>query len=218
MDEEILIKNKANTTGTTEEEKEKDTSDHETKNPLEIQHIVDGIREGDVDSQIAVDTLLRNRLLTYIKKFGGEIANRAEDLTQETLLKVFMRIGTYDESQGLFTSWSLSIAHNLVLDELRKLRSRPDSAKKDIGEFEFVLHASDNVEDEALSRVSKAELMAVLEQIPMEQREVIKLAYFAQLAESEIAERLGEKLGTIKTRKRLGMIKLREILHRELAV
>lgn len=196
----------------TEQLNTKTESDHESKNPEDIQLMVEGIRLGEVDAQVEVDSYLRKRFFSYFKKFSRELADRAEDLTQEALLRVFMRIGQFNESQGSFLKWAFAIAHNLAIDEIRKLKTRPQLTGKGIQDYEFVLPAQEDVENNAIAHMTGIEVMDAIAQLPPDQGAVIRLVYFGQMSESEAAERLEIALGTVKTRKRLGLQKLRDLL------
>jgi RNA polymerase sigma-70 factor (ECF subfamily) len=141
-------------------------------------------------------------------------AELAEDVVQETFWRVWRRSGTFQSTRGQVSSWIFGIAHNLSIDELRRQRSRPipvyDQEDRPVLreiEDERINVVSVVVEDERRRLITSA-----LEQIPAEQREVIELAYFGGLSQSEISERLSYPVGTVKTRVRLGLQKLRDIL------
>jgi RNA polymerase sigma-70 factor (ECF subfamily) len=108
----------------------------------------------------------------------------------------------------------LSITHNMAIDEVRKRRRRPQKA--DSEEPELILagvqDTSQDVEGEVWISSLRSTIEAAMVQLPAPQREAIELAYFQGLTQREISERLGEPLGTIKTRMRLGIQKLREQL------
>ncbi len=125
---------------------------------------------------------------------------------------------SFQSSRGSLVTWLLSITHNLSIDEIRKRNRRP--LKADSAEPEALLAGvrdeSQNVEEEVWISSLRESIVEALDQLPMAQREPIELAYFQGLTQREIAERLDEPLGTIKTRMRLGMLKLREHLSQEM--
>jgi RNA polymerase sigma-70 factor (ECF subfamily) len=138
----------------------------------------------------------------------------AEELLQEVFFRAWQQGKAFRESRGAFVTWLLSITHNMAIDEVRKRRRRPQKA--DSEEPETVLagvpDTSQDVEGEVWLSSLRATIEAAMSQLPSAQRETIELAYFQGLTQREIAERLGEPLGTIKTRMRLGIQKLREQL------
>jgi RNA polymerase sigma-70 factor (ECF subfamily) len=146
----------------------------------------------------------------------------AEDLLQEVFVRVWQRAGTYQGARGKPLTWVLGIAHNLAIDEVRRRRRRPLEA--DDRDEEGRLTAlqslpSDDADPAVLAweRLRREQIVAALAQLPEAQRVLIGLAYFEGYTQSQLAERLGEPLGTIKTRMRLAAQKLRELL-RDLAL
>ena len=141
----------------------------------------------------------------------------AEDLLQEVFVRAWQRAGTYQQTRGRVTTWLLGIAHNLAIDEVRRQRRRPQGVAEreadDADEPLLSLPSTDpDVADQAWERLRRARISAALGQLPAAQRAIIELAYFEGYTQSEIAVRLGEPLGTVKTRTRLGLRKLRDML------
>jgi RNA polymerase sigma-70 factor, ECF subfamily len=138
----------------------------------------------------------------------------AEEVLQEVFFRAWQQGSSFKSSRGSLVTWLLSITHNLSIDEIRKRNRRPQRA--DSAEPEAVLASlsdeSQNVEDEVWLGALRESIVEALDQLPPAQREPIELAYFQGLTQREIAEQLDEPLGTIKTRMRLGMLKLREHL------
>jgi RNA polymerase sigma-70 factor (ECF subfamily) len=138
----------------------------------------------------------------------------AEDVTQEVFLRVWRQPASFDPERGRFISWLSSVARNRSLDELRKL-TRRRGAEDQIEEAVLYLPDQSRGEDpqeQAILAEERVRIRAALAELPPAQREVIELAYFSGLTQVEIAERTGDPLGTIKTRVRLGMHRLREAL------
>ena len=140
----------------------------------------------------------------------------AEEVLQEVFFRAWQQGGSFSQKRGTFITWLLSITHNLAIDEIRKRRRRPQKAESE--EPEAVLAAvpdtgsGADVEDEVWLGALRETIVGALDQLPPPQREAIELAYYQGLTQREIAEALGEPLGTIKTRMRLGLLKLREAL------
>jgi RNA polymerase sigma-70 factor (ECF subfamily) len=133
----------------------------------------------------------------------------AEDVLQEVFLQIWQRAANFDEARGRGFTWMVTLARSRAIDRLRSLDSRQradNMALRD--ESERVSDASDDAYHAEQSEIVRA----ALAEIPEEQRRALLLAYFEGLTQSEIAARLGQPLGTVKTRMRSGMGKLRELL------
>jgi RNA polymerase sigma-70 factor, ECF subfamily len=133
----------------------------------------------------------------------------AEDVLQEVFLQVWRKAADFDESRGRPFTWLVTLARSRGIDRLRTLASRERVAEAGAREVSEVISdaATDAVKSEQRGLVSDA-----LAKLPDEQKRPIMLAYFDGLTQSEIATRLGAPLGTVKTRMRTGMIRLRELL------
>ena len=133
----------------------------------------------------------------------------AEDVLQETFLQVWRRAADFDESRGRAFTWLVTIARSRALDRLRALGSRAKLAEE-------VGHSPREETGDAAEDALKAEQGTIVRQalaeLPEEQRRTLFLAYFEGLTQTEIAARLGDPLGTVKTRMRSGLMKLRELL------
>ncbi len=137
----------------------------------------------------------------------------AEDVTQDVFVRVWRRPEQFDVRRGKFVTWLLSVARNRSIDHRRsQSRRMRHEALPSIDEEEDVLPSEDARDNPALQTVLADECAAVrkaLEVLPPEQKLAIQLAYFGGLTQQEIANKLGQPLGTVKTRIRLGMQKMR---------
>ena len=133
----------------------------------------------------------------------------AEDVLQETFLQVWRRAADFDENRGRPFTWLVTLARSRGIDRLRALAARERAAVAGArDESEAVSDAaSDAFRSEQRGLVTNA-----LAQLPDEQQRPLMLAYFDGLTQTEIAARLGAPLGTVKTRMRTGMMRLREML------
>ncbi|HEX8847729.1 MAG TPA: sigma-70 family RNA polymerase sigma factor [Pyrinomonadaceae bacterium] len=133
----------------------------------------------------------------------------AEDVLQEVFLQVWRKASDFDEARGRPFTWLVTLARSRAIDRLRALNARDRTATE--AAREAVESISDAATDAAKSEQGEI-VRSALARLPEEQRQALVLAYFEGLTQSEIAERLGTPLGTVKTRMRSGMIKLRELL------
>lgn len=133
----------------------------------------------------------------------------AEDVLQEVFLQVWRRAADFDENRGRPFTWLVTLTRSRGIDRLRTLAARERVATAGAKEESEAVSdaASDVFRSEQRGLVASA-----LAQLPDEQKRALMLAYFDGLTQSEIATRLGAPLGTIKTRMRTGMMKLRELL------
>jgi RNA polymerase sigma-70 factor (ECF subfamily) len=134
-----------------------------------------------------------------------------EEVVQEVFLRLWTRAQGYDAERGKLLSWLLTITHHRAIDELRRRRTQPETD----GLQEQLAAAEEPGGDPATSLAHVEEREAVqraLAQLPPAQRKPIEMAYYGGMTQVEIALALHEPLGTIKTRMRLGMQKLRGLL------
>jgi RNA polymerase sigma-70 factor (ECF subfamily) len=141
----------------------------------------------------------------------------AEDVAQDVFLRVWRKPEQFDLDRGKFTTWLLSIARNRSIDERRSRgrRLRHEAMPSPAEEEDPLLSVSDDTEDPATASVvadDQRAVRAALAVLPPEQRMAIQLAYFGGMTQQEIANQLGQPLGTVKTRIRLGMQKMRGTL------
>jgi RNA polymerase sigma-70 factor, ECF subfamily len=133
----------------------------------------------------------------------------AEDVLQEVFLQVWHRAADFDETRGRPFTWLVTVTRSRGIDRLRSLAARERVAIA--GSKEATEEVSDAASDAYASE--QRELVSnALDQLPEEQRRALVLAYFEGLSQSEIAAKLGAPLGTVKTRMRSGLMKLRELL------
>ncbi len=128
----------------------------------------------------------------------------AEDVTQAVFLKIWDTPGLFQA--GNFGAWIARVARNRALDVLR---SRVAHAED---EFPDSLPADDSLEDSAITHVNADRVRSALDRLPREQREPIELGFFGGITHQEIARQTGLPLGTVKTRIRMGLRKLRAAL------
>lgn len=147
-------------------------------------------------------------------------ADDVEDVVEETFWQAWRQATRFTADRGSVATWLLTIARSRALDRLRATRRlREETLDDDGGENRsseapsaaLVTAPNDPLRD-VEQQERRALVLAALDELPREQREALELGYFGGLSQSEIAERTGQPLGTIKTRMRLAMMKLRERL------
>ncbi|HLY26340.1 MAG TPA: sigma-70 family RNA polymerase sigma factor [Aggregatilineales bacterium] len=131
----------------------------------------------------------------------------AEEVTQDTLLKVWQRRATWDPNKGSLKNWLLAITHFTAVDRLRAERRQPTLYPDSIEEVEDRLPAAngDSAWQDGIA------LRIILAQLPDEQASLIELAFFRGMSHSQIADATRIPLGTIKTRLRTALHRLREL-------
>jgi RNA polymerase sigma-70 factor, ECF subfamily len=140
----------------------------------------------------------------------------AEEVLQETFLDVWRRAREFDPARGGLETWVATIARTRAIDRLRSMGTAARVVEGATHEPPPVSAAPPAPDEASALGQNRQRVLAALKQLPREQREVVELAYFEGLSQREIAERTGDPLGTVKTRARLALEKLGDLL-RELA-
>lgn len=144
------------------------------------------------------------RVKAYLRRHGAS-ATAAEDLAQETLLAVWHKAASFDPARASAATWVFTIARNLRIDALRHERY-PATLAHDP-------EPAGDHHDAGIAQAERQRLVAqALADLPIEQAEVIRLAFFEDRSHTEIERRLGLPLGTIKSRLRSAMRRLRQAL------
>ncbi len=137
----------------------------------------------------------------------------AEDVLLDVFYTVWQKADTYQPGRSRVTTWLVSIGRNRAIDALRRLGARAEGHSVNWDSVPALqTPARDGPERAAEREIRRGSLHAALAQLPVEQKEVLALAFLQGYTHREIAERLQLPLGTVKTRVRLGMQKLRETL------
>ena len=165
----------------------------------------------------AISTLIEKynrRVRDYIRMMVGD-ADVAADIAQETFIKAVKVIdeGRYTDS-GKFQSWILRIAHNKALDYFRAQKNNNSVSESSAGYnvLGTMKYADRSVEDSMISEQISADVRALVELLPDEQREVVKLRYYSDLSFKEIAEQTGVSINTALGRMRYALINLRRMI------
>ena len=161
---------------------------------------------GDRGAFAALFSHFAPRVKSYMLRLGAEPL-LAEELAQETLLAVWRKAAAFDPSKAAASTWIFTIARNLRIDVARRGRNA------EVVEDPSDLPDAERRPDELLFAVqSESRVREALLTLPLEQAEVVRLSFFSDKPHSEIAAELDLPLGTVKSRLRLAMARLRELL------
>ena len=136
----------------------------------------------------------------------------AEDITLEVYLQVWRTAGSYDPVRGTVSAWLLTVARSRAIDWLRARKARRADMEQDLDEVFELQDLRPSPERSSIEAGRRRIIQDAMAELPDEQRRAIELTYFAGLSHSEIALQTGLPIGTVKTRIRLGVIRLRELL------
>ncbi len=141
-------------------------------------------------------------------------AGAGEEITQDVFVRLWRSAGSYRPERASVETWIMRIARNRAIDELRRRRARGAQVvpSTDEGSMLAIADGKADVEGGIVDEERRGAVRAALGSLPVEQRQVIELAFFHGHTHTQIAGLLGEPVGTVKTRIRLGMQKLRGVL------
>ncbi len=171
------------------------------------QWIADIAKRGDRAAFAALFGFYAPRIKGFLVR-TGTAAEAAEEIAQETMLLVWRKAAMFDASRATVTTWIYTIARNLRIDRVRHEQGASAETIYD------VLRADDPARpDDTLASVQRDDYVrAAMKELPSEQMAVVQLSFFEDKAHGDIARMLGIPLGTVKSRLRLAMAKLRERL------
>jgi RNA polymerase sigma-70 factor (ECF subfamily) len=168
------------------------------------QSLMDEVRAGAQQAMAAVFD--RYAGLVYSVAFRVlKDAGHAEDVTQEIFFQLWQSPDSFSFSRGSLGAWLLVVARNRAIDQLR--RRRPAEPVDDV-----VVASKTNLQSEAERSILMQRVRGILAALPREQQQSLQMSFFDGLSHSEIAERTGEPLGTVKTRIRSALSSLRKRL------
>jgi len=172
--------------------------------------LITRVADGD---QSALTTLYdsTNRLVFGLILRVVTDRSNAEEVLLDVYTQVWRQASTYDSLRGAPLAWLMTIARTRGIDRLRSGKHEHQH-KESLDAIGEVTSSTASPEADSVTSERRQLVRAALESLSAEQREVIELAYYSGLSHSEIALRLGQPLGTVKTRTRLGMMKLRDML------
>ncbi len=174
--------------------------------PVEDRTVLDAVRRGD---QSSLEELYRRhspRLYALLLRMLRETAD-AEEVLQEAFIDAWRRAAEYSASRGSVEAWLITIARSRAIDRIRNRGARLRLVKQS-----EQLATTDAPQPEPPDVHAQTRLRRALGTLPPEQRRALELAYWDGLSQSEISRETGDPLGTVKTRVRLGLQRLAELL------
>ena len=140
----------------------------------------------------------------------------AEEVTQDIFLNIWLKASSYKSDRGAPRAWIMSVAHHKIVDVIRSRRRTLTVTDPSLYETLDLIPSSEiPVDEQVVRNLERERILKALSTLPEPQRQVIMLAYFGGYSQSEMAEMLQQPLGTVKTRVRLAMQKLRGVLERD---
>jgi RNA polymerase sigma-70 factor, ECF subfamily len=141
-------------------------------------------------------------------------ANEAQDAVQDIFVQIWRRAAKYDPTQSSVFSWAMLMTRSRIIDRLRARGRRLHIVASSTEDANPAAAANASVAESAADTADRNEeamrVRTVLDKLPADQRQAIELAFFSELTHHQIADQLGQPLGTIKARIRRGLLKLRE--------
>jgi RNA polymerase sigma-70 factor (ECF subfamily) len=184
--------------------------------PLSDEILAAQVARGESAALEALYDRYASTVLGIALKVVGE-QGAAEDVLQETFWRVWRSASTFQAERGAFTGWLFRIARNLAIDAYRKRNVRPQAITGGADAEPILDRTPDpnaDVVEQTQTLLKHRQVRSAMANLPQVQRQVIEMAYFYGMTRQEIAEATGEALGTIHTRARLALQKLREELER----
>lgn len=137
----------------------------------------------------------------------------AEEVVQDVFQNVWQAAAGYQHGASIFSKWLLAITRHRAIDVLRSKRERARTREQALYVDSYMPMDLPTSADSVEQHIERESMRQALQTLPTPQRQAIELAYYSGFSQAEIAQQLGEPLGTIKTRTRLGLLKLRELLY-----
>jgi RNA polymerase sigma factor (sigma-70 family) len=171
--------------------------------------LIDRLRQGDEEAFRG----LFHRYAPTAKALAQRVVRRshlAEEIVQDAFMAVWRNPGAYDADRGSVRSWLMGLVHHRAVDLVRREEAHRRRSEASIPQaMEEQADHADEIVDRLGAPAERRAVRSALEGLPPEQREVLEMMYFAGLSQSQIAERTGTPLGTVKSRTLLGMRRMR---------
>ena len=175
--------------------------------------LVSRVQSGDFEAVEALyERYSRQAFGLALKILNSQEA--AEDAVQDAFVRFWKQPANYDPERGRFVTWLLSVVHNLCIDQLRRKRHVSVSLDQEETQerINYLADESATVEEEVWGGMQRVAIQQALSSLPREQRAVIELAFFKGMTHQEISAQTGQPLGTVKSRIRQGLLKLKGLM------
>ena len=184
-------------------------------NQMSDSQLIAGYIQGKESNLNKLITRHESRIYTYIisKVRDTDLAN---DIFQDTFFKVITTLKTkrYNE-EGKFLPWAMRIAHNLCIDHFRRIKRIPTiSPRDDFDVFDIISDGTINVEKGMIKGQIEFDLRKLIEELPEDQKEVLKMRHYADMSFKEIAENTGVSINTALGRMRYALINIRKLIEK----
>lgn len=188
-----------------------ETPDNETSDAARWGRLIEAVAvRGDREAFAALFRYFAPRIKTFMQRSGAS-EQLADELAQEALILVWSKAGLFDPTSSGAAAWIFTIARNLRIDALRRQKRTPTSDTSE-AELEFQRDEGPLPDAGVVASQIEARVRDALSVLPDEQMRVIELSFFHETAHAEIAKVLDIPLGTVKSRLRLAMARLRSLL------
>ena len=186
-----------------------DREDFESEAPVTQDQLLARVAQGDQAAFAALYDQIAPRVLGLVRRLLRDHA-QSEEVTQEIFLEIWQTATRYDSTKGGASTWIMTMAHRRAVDRVRASQSSRDRDTK-IGIRDYDA-AYDNVAETVQTRVEHERVEKAMLRLTDLQRQAVSLAYYGGYSHSEVATLLSVPIGTVKTRLRDGMIRLRDEL------
>lgn len=178
---------------------------------LEHARLADQMARGDKNALARLYDLLSRPLYSLALRILNDPAE-AQDVVQDVFLQLWNKAADYQPARGSYFSWAATLTRNRALDRVRMRKRRGEIIQESAADIAPAGDRDLDASDALWLREKAGAVRAALRDLPAEQRQAIELAFFGGYTQQQIAEQLGDPLGTVKARIRRGLLRLREAL------
>lgn len=178
---------------------------------LEHIRLADQMARGDKNALARLYDLLARPLYSLALRITSD-PSEAQDVVQDVFLQLWNKAADYQPARGSYFSWAATLTRNRALDRIRMRKRRGEIIQESAADIAPADDRDLDASDALWLREKAGAVRAALRELPAEQRQAIELAFFGGYTQQQIAEQLGDPLGTVKARIRRGLLRLREAL------